>query len=227
MIRKQMITFSVLLLLAVSTPGQTQDVQHRQMQLEPLFDQTGRRYGLDARILKMICFVESRYRRSAVSPKGAQGLMQFMPETAARYGLRNPNDPKAAIDDAARYLRDLLKRYGGRIDLALAAYNAGEGTVDSFITGKPLLLKGGKIINPRGAITGGIPPYSETRAYVKTIIAPLLRNRMIRLPSMAATITKTQSPIRSRNYSLDVTQNSDRVDSKNAPSSNSSFIAIP
>lgn len=56
--------------------------------------------------------------------------MQFMPDTAKRFGLKNPHDPKEAIDAAARYLRDLLKRFGGRLDLALAAYNSGEGTVE-------------------------------------------------------------------------------------------------
>jgi Transglycosylase SLT domain len=96
--------------------------------------------------------------------------MQFMPETAARYGLKNPYDPQAAIDAAAHYLRDLLVRFNGRSDLALAAYNAGEGTVESFQTGRPLRLTNGKIINPRGLITGGLPPYSETRNYVSSII---------------------------------------------------------
>jgi len=96
--------------------------------------------------------------------------MQFMPDTAARYGLTNPHDPEAAIDAAARYLRDLLQKFGGRIDLALAAYNSGEGAVESFRTGRPLVLRTGKIINPRGVITGGIPPYSETQSYVNSIL---------------------------------------------------------
>jgi Transglycosylase SLT domain len=96
--------------------------------------------------------------------------MQFMPETAARYGLKNPYDPKAAIDAGAHYLRDLLVRFNGRLDLALAAYNAGEGTVESFQTGRPLRLANGRIINPHGIITVGLPPYSETRAYVNSII---------------------------------------------------------
>jgi soluble lytic murein transglycosylase-like protein len=96
--------------------------------------------------------------------------MQFMPDTAARYGLANPHDPKAAIDAAARYLRDLLNRFGGHADLALAAYNSGEGAVESFLTGRPLVLRTGKVINPRGLITGGIPPYAETKNYVTSIL---------------------------------------------------------
>lgn len=94
--------------------------------------------------------------------------MQFMPETAKRYGLKDPHDPRGSIDAAAHYLRDLLEKFDGRVDLALAAYNAGEGTVESFRTGKPLVLASGKIINPRRLITGGIPPYPETQSYVKS-----------------------------------------------------------
>jgi soluble lytic murein transglycosylase-like protein len=145
---------------------------------------------------------QSRYRENAISPKGALGLMQFMPETAARYGLRNPFDPKAAIDAGARYLRDLLVRFNGRIDLAVAAYNAGEGAVDSFLTGKPLVMKTGKTINARGLVTGGIPPYPETQAYVRSIVGPLLNSRTIRTtatlsansPSSISETTRKQSP---------------------------------
>lgn len=97
--------------------------------------------------------------------------MQFMPDTAKRFGVRNPHDPRQAIDAAARYLRELLRRFGGRLDLALAAYNAGEGTIQSFRTGRPLVLASGKIINRRGRITGGIPPYHETQEYVRSAIA--------------------------------------------------------
>jgi len=99
--------------------------------------------------------------------------MQFMPDTAKRFGVRNPHDPQQAIDAAARYLRNLLRKFGGQIDLALAAYNTGEGTVESFRTGSPLVLTSGKIINRRGQITGGIPPYRETQEYVRSIIALL------------------------------------------------------
>jgi soluble lytic murein transglycosylase-like protein len=113
--------------------------------------------------------------------------MQFMPETAVRYGLKNPHDPKAAIDAAAHYLRDLLERFNGRVDLAVAAYNAGEGAVESFRTGTPLVLRTGKIINGRRLVTGGVPPYPETRAYVRSILSPLI-----------ATQTINQKPTRSQ-----------------------------
>ena len=100
-----------------------------------------------------------------------------MPDTALRYGVRNPHDPRQAFDAAARYLHDLLKRFNSRVDLVLAAYNAGEGTVEAFLSGKSLMLRSGKIINSHGCLTGGIPPYAETRKYVR--IALLLLHGMM------------------------------------------------
>src|SRR5437660_2721214 len=141
-------SISILLVLTGTTMAQARrqpgpSLQERERQLEPLIIQSAKRYGIDPRILRSVCFIESRFRLDAVSPKGARGPMQFMPETAARYGLKNPYDPKAAINAAAHYLRDLLVRFNGRLDLALAAYNAGEGTVESFQTGRPLRLTSG------------------------------------------------------------------------------------
>jgi soluble lytic murein transglycosylase-like protein len=91
---------------------------------------------------------ESGFNASAVSPAGAQGLMQFMPATAAGLGV-NPLDPGSAIDGAARYLSSLKKQFGST-DLALAAYNAGPGTVSRY---------------------GGIPPYAETQKYVRAVMS--------------------------------------------------------
>lgn len=172
----------ILLLLTTAAMAQVQrdlgpSLQQRSQQWEPMIGESANRYGIDARILRVVCFLESRFRPRAISPKGARGLMQFMPGTAQRYGLQNPYDPKAAIDAAAHYLRDLLTKFGGRVDLALAAYNAGEGTVESFQSGRRLVLPSGKIINPRRLITGGIPPYQETRAYVTSAIALFANQR--------------------------------------------------
>jgi soluble lytic murein transglycosylase-like protein len=178
---KLLVELSLLLLLNVGAMAQGRSesqlsLEQRALRIEPAIIEASNRYGIDARILRSICFTESRYHVNAVSPKGALGPMQFMPETAARYGLRNPFDAQAAIDAAARYLRDLLVRFNGRIDLAVAAYNAGEGAVESFRSGQPLVLRTGKVINPRGMVTGGIPPYPETQAYVRAIILPLLNS---------------------------------------------------
>src|SRR5689334_18369041 len=128
-------TITIVLLMSVGVMAQTSrdsSLQTRARVLEPFIINSARRYGIDPQILWKLCFVESRFRIEAVSPKGARGPMQFMPDTATRYGLINPHDPRAAIDAAARYLRDLLDRFGGRMDLALAAYNSGEGTVQSY-----------------------------------------------------------------------------------------------
>ena len=93
---------------------------------------------------------ESGFTSGATSYKGAQGLMQLMPGTAARYGVTNPYDVAQSISGGTRYLKDLLKMFNGRVDLALAGYNAGEGAV----------MKYGY----------SIPPYSETRNYVRLIL---------------------------------------------------------
>ncbi len=92
--------------------------------------------------------------------------MQFMPGTARQYGLRNPFDVAESIDAAARYVRQAMNQFGGRLDLTWASYNAGFGAVEAYSRGITIKVKGGKTINPRGIKTGGIPPYSETRGYV-------------------------------------------------------------
>lgn len=107
--------------------------------------------GLDAALLHAVITVESGYNHAAVSNKGASGLMQLMPATARRYGTRNPLDPAENIRAGARYLKDLLALFDNNLDLALAAYNAGENAV----------IRHGR----------RIPPYAETRRYVPMVVA--------------------------------------------------------
>jgi hypothetical protein len=108
-------------------------------------------HGVDPLLVKALIQVESGYRPTARSPKGAVGLMQIMPSTARAYKVRNPFDPKANIEAGVRHLKALLDRFGGdRTELALAAYNAGPGAVEKF---------------------NGVPPYRETRHYVSRILA--------------------------------------------------------
>ena len=113
-----------------------------------LFSRAASRHGVDASLLAAMASQESSFNASAVSPAGAQGLMQFMPATAKGLGV-DPLDPSSAIDGAARYLSSLTKQFGST-ELALAAYNAGPGTVSRY---------------------GGIPPYTETQNYVRAVMS--------------------------------------------------------
>jgi soluble lytic murein transglycosylase-like protein len=121
------------------------------------------RNGVDPLLLYSIMHRESSFRRMAVSPKGARGLMQLMPGTAARFGVANIFDPRQNIEGGARYVRFLLDMFDGDVRLALAGYNAGEGAVVKY---------------------GGVPPYSETQEYVRRIME---RYELIRDPATART----------------------------------------
>ena len=110
----------------------------------------GTQYGVDPYLIYCTMSQESGFSAGATSPKGAQGLMQLMPGTAARYGVTNPYDVAQSIKGGTRYLKDLLKMFNGRVDLALAGYNAGEGAVMKY--------------------GNSIPPYEETRSYVRLIL---------------------------------------------------------
>jgi hypothetical protein len=117
--------------------------------LRTLAVEVARRHGVDPELVLAVVAVESAFRPNAVSPKGAQGLMQLMPRTAGSLGVEDPLDPAANLDGGTRYLGSLLTLYGGDLQRALAAYNAGTGAV---------------------ARHGGVPPYRETRDYVRKVI---------------------------------------------------------
>ena len=117
--------------------------------LRELAAAAARRHGLDPDLVMAVVSVESGFRPQAVSPKGAQGLMQLMPRTASSLGVADALDPAQNLDGGTRHLGQLLTLYGGDVTRALAAYNAGEGAVDRH---------------------GGVPPYRETRAYVKKVL---------------------------------------------------------
>ncbi len=112
--------------------------------IEPL----ARRHGVDAGLVHAVIAAESNYAPQARSRKGAMGLMQLMPATARQYAVADPYDPQANIEAGIRHLKSLLDRFD--VPLALAAYNAGEGTVRRY---------------------GGMPPYRETRSYVSRILS--------------------------------------------------------
>ena len=115
----------------------------------PLLAAAADRYALDRALLAAVAKVESNFDPFAVSPRGACGILQLMPGTAKRFGVTNIFDASQNIDGGARYLRFLLDRFEGRVDLALAGYNAGEGAVDRH---------------------RGIPPFTETRGYVLKVL---------------------------------------------------------
>lgn len=117
--------------------------------LDSLILQNGSKYNVDPYLIFLVMEQESHFNTHAVSPKGARGLMQLMPGTAARFGVRRAHDPAQNISGGTRYLRELLNRFNNRVDLVLASYNAGEGAVAKF--------------------GQRVPPYRETRNYVKKI----------------------------------------------------------
>jgi hypothetical protein len=160
----------LLLVAHVRAQESNEKLEARASLYEPLIAAAAARHKIDPRLLWTIAYLESRFRPTAISYKDGKpcafGLMQFIGATAARYGLKDPNDAGSALDAAAHYVSDLQQRFGEGGDLILAAYNAGEGTVEAFRDGKSLRLPGGKVINPNGIRTGGVPPYPETRYYV-------------------------------------------------------------
>lgn len=116
---------------------------------DKLIISTAKQNRLEPALVKAVVHVESAFRPRARSHKGAIGLMQLMPGTARRFGVRNSYDPVQNVKGGSKYLRFLLDRYRGNLTLALAAYNAGEGAVDKY---------------------SGIPPYRETQDYVKLVL---------------------------------------------------------
>jgi soluble lytic murein transglycosylase-like protein len=116
--------------------------------LDRIIFEAGVREGVDPRLIHAVIWQESRYKPSAVSHAGAQGLMQLMPAAAKRFKCEDRNDPAQNVTAGTKYLRWLLKRFEGNVTLALAGYNAGEGSVDKH---------------------DGVPPFNETQKYVRVI----------------------------------------------------------
>jgi soluble lytic murein transglycosylase len=122
----------------------------RSVRYDGLIGQAARRHQVQPALVKAVIAAESNFDPRAVSRKGARGLMQLMPETAADLGVEDPLLPEENLSGGVRYLRKMIDRYRGEMRLALAAYNAGPAAVDRY---------------------GGIPPYAETRDYVQRVMA--------------------------------------------------------
>ena len=125
-------------------------IAQRRERFTPLVRAAARTHGLPEALLQAMIEVESGFDAAAVSPKGALGLMQLMPDTARALRVRDARDPADNIDGGARYIKELLARHGNDLTLALAAYNAGSGAVQR---------------------SGGVPRIPETQAYVPRVIA--------------------------------------------------------
>lgn len=116
--------------------------------MDSIFEEAAQAYGVPLTLLKAVAKAESNFNANAVSGAGAQGVMQLMPATAKSLGVENPFDARSNIMGGAKYIAEKLNQYDGDIELALAAYNAGSGNVAKY---------------------GGVPPFTETRNYIKRI----------------------------------------------------------
>ena len=126
-----------------------QELQNKSRRYQSSISEASRLYGVNENLIKSVITAESCFKVKARSHKGARGLMQLMPATARRFGVRNSYNSHQNIGAGTKYLRWLLDRFSGNVHFALAGYNAGEGKVDRY---------------------GGIPPYKETREYVRRVM---------------------------------------------------------
>lgn len=136
--------------------------------MDSIFKEASSIYGVSENLLKAVAKAESNFNSKAVSKAGAIGVMQLMPATARALGVTDPYDARQNIMGGAKYLKENLERFGGNVNLALAAYNAGPNSVQKY---------------------GGIPPYKETQNYVKTVNsymdgAPLSSGKMVEKSSL-------------------------------------------
>src|SRR4051812_49842619 len=134
--------------------------------LEPMIPRHSGAQNLDPKLVRALIQAESGYNVKAVSNKGAIGLMQLMPDTASELNISNPYDPDQNIKGGTMYLRQMLDHFAGKVELAIAAYNAGPGAVEKH---------------------GGIPPFAETRDYVKRVLS-LWRGADLSLPAAAVSV---------------------------------------
>jgi soluble lytic murein transglycosylase-like protein len=161
-VKNTVLTYAPLNTLAPNSGSALRGYTTGNAQFDGYLIDSGTRNGIDPLLLYSIMHQESSFKSHAVSPKGARGLMQLMPGTAMRYGVTNIFDPRQNIEGSARYVRFLLDRFDGDVNLTLAGYNAGEGAVEKY--------------------GWRIPPYAETQEYVRRISG---RYSLLRDPNAA------------------------------------------
>jgi soluble lytic murein transglycosylase-like protein len=132
-----------------ATPAGSGAGSQQGAQYAPLIEAAAARNGVDPAVLHGLIQQESDFDPSSTSSAGAEGLTQLMPSTASSLGVSDPLDPAQSIEGGARYLGEMLRRFGGNVEAALAAYNAGPGAVQQY---------------------GGVPPYAETQQYVSKVL---------------------------------------------------------
>ena len=153
--------------LAVAQP-----LKSKPQNLNEVINTISDRHHLDPDLINSVIHAESGFNPHAVSPKGARGLMQLMPQTASKLGVSNPFDPGANVEGGTRYLSELLQRYNFDLVKALAAYNAGPGRVEQY---------------------RGVPPYYETRVYVAKIVRDFNRKKLAERKAAAAMARSSQN----------------------------------
>lgn len=159
----------------VPPPGKPMPVHARKTAYSGIVEEKAKKHNVDPKLVKSVIRAESNWNHRAVSPKGAMGLMQLMPQTANLMGVNNPFDPEQNIEGGVKYLRHLLTRFEGNLTLAIAAYNAGPMRVER---------------------KGGVPSIPETVTYVQRVIgdytgvAPLASLPLMNGPKSATRIYK-------------------------------------
>ncbi|HEY3618019.1 MAG TPA: lytic transglycosylase domain-containing protein [Candidatus Sulfotelmatobacter sp.] len=159
----------------VSSPFPRNAPSAPSVNLDEVVSSASGRYRLDPDLVNSVIKAESGFNARAVSPKGAQGLMQLMPGTASTLGVPNAFDPEANVEGGTKYLRELLERYNFDLVKALAAYNAGPQRVEQF---------------------NGVPPYHETRAYVARIVKDFNKKKAAQQNAGASSVAKSRVPKR-------------------------------